>query len=49
MFRLILFFTFFTTSLSISQELACTVTVDARQTGNENLQIFNSLTKPFLN
>jgi hypothetical protein len=43
MFRLILFFTFFTTSLSISQELACTVTVDARQTGNENLQIFNSL------
>ena len=43
MFRLILFVTFFTTSLSISQELACTVTVDARQTGNENLQIFNSL------
>lgn len=43
MFRLILFVAFFTTSLSISQELACTVTVDARQTGNENLQIFNSL------
>ena len=41
--RLILIITFFIHSTLFSQELNCIVTVDARQTGNENLQIFNSL------
>ena len=43
MFRLTLILSLFVTTLTFSQELACTVTVDARQTGNENLQIFRSL------
>ena len=43
MFRILLIFSLLTTTLSFSQELACNVTVDARQTGNENLQIFRSL------
>jgi len=43
MIRLILIFFFLTTTHTFSQELACNVTVDARQTGNENLQIFRSL------
>ena len=43
MFRILLIFSLFTTTLTFSQELACNVTVDARQTGNENLQIFRSL------
>ena len=41
--RLILIITFFIHSTLFSQELNCIVTIDARQTGNENLQIFNSL------
>ena len=43
MFRILLIFSLLTTTLTFSQELACNVTVDARQTGNENLQIFRSL------
>jgi len=43
MFRIVLIFSLLTTTLTFSQELACNVTVDARQTGNENLQIFRSL------
>ena len=43
MFRLTLILSLFVTTFAFSQELACTVTVDARQTGNENLQIFKSL------
>ena len=43
MFRLTIILSLFITTLTFSQELACTVTVDARQTGNENLQIFKSL------
>ena len=42
MFRLTIILSLFITTLTFSQELACTVTVDARQTGNENLQIFKS-------
>ena len=43
MFRIVIIFSLLTTTLTFSQELACNVTVDARQTGNENLQIFRSL------
>ena len=43
MFSIVLIFSLLTTTLTFSQELACNVTVDARQTGNENLQIFRSL------
>ena len=43
MFRLTLILSLLATTLTFSQELACTVTIDARQTGNENLQIFKSL------
>ena len=43
MFRIVLIFSLLTTTLTFSQELACNVTVDARQTGNETLQIFRSL------
>ena len=43
MFRILLFLLILTSSHIFSQELACNITVDARQTGNENLQIFKSL------
>ena len=43
MFRILLFLLILTSSHIFSQELACNITVDARQTGNENLQIFRSL------
>lgn len=52
MFRLILIFSFLTTTLTFSQELACNISIDARQTGSENLQIFKSLEnqlKDFIN
>ena len=39
----IIFFLFFTTFTGFSQELNCNVVVNARQTGNENQQIFKTL------
>ena len=43
MFRLTLILSLLVTTLTFSQELACTVTIDARHNGNENLQVFRSL------
>lgn len=43
--KLIIGFVLSFSAISIAQELNCTVVVNAQQTGNENLQIFNNLEK----
>ena len=43
--RLILLVAIFTSMYGSSQELNCTVVVNAQQTGNENVQVFKTLEK----
>ena len=43
--KLILLVAIFTSMYGSSQELNCTVVVNAQQTGNENVQVFKTLEK----
>ena len=43
--KLVILIAFFTSIHISSQELNCTVVVNAQQTGNENVQVFKTLEK----